>query len=130
LNVYKSQNESLTNAISASSNVNNVENVKLLERFENNLQVLEDKKAAPVEEKVEEVVSPEKQQLTKLQQDFSNISNIITNTTVKDEKAKEDNSLKEYLAYSIQIQSGMLQLLQQLVDTHQMKRFTDSPIKN
>jgi hypothetical protein len=130
-NFYKSQNETLSSSLQNLSTVNNSENSKFFERFESNLQVLEEKANAPVvEEPVKDVVpSAEERQLTKLQQEFSNISNVVTNTTLK-EQPKEDNSMKEYFMYSLQLQRGMLQLLQQLVDTQQMKRFTESPIKN
>lgn len=117
------------------SNDNNTtanNNVKILERFDN-ISVVQNENLEQLSP-INTELANNAESLNRLQQQVSNISNNNTNTsttTIKETAAPAvSDDLKNFLQYSVQIQGGMLQLLQQLVDLQSAKRYTDSPIKN
>jgi len=107
---------------------NTVVQSKIVERLENltTLQKETLEKEVPVKEEVKTTSSQPSNS------DVTTTNNTNTTNVVKKETANNFNSdsIVEALNYSIQLQGGMIELLQKLVDGQNMKRYSDPPIKN
>lgn len=115
----------------------NKTNSQLVEKINNLTVVQNDKNEKTVEQtNTEKLLENNKESFNQLQEKISNISsntNTTTTTTptlVTAEKEDPNNKIIEYLDYSVQLQSGMIDLLQQLVDAQNVRRYSDTPIKN